>query len=145
MDVFRGSVDPANQFRDYNPSISSSGLFWSLPLDDDSVRVDLDDGEARMSLHSYAIQDFENLANALHRGSSEQAHVSFELEWFDVLDKVTEVNDDQGYRARLLHTNAQVEWKAVQSGFRFDSDRASQSTNVFSQIGRERNGIFFEG
>jgi hypothetical protein len=144
LDIFQGSVDPANQIHDYNPSESSSGLFWTLPVNRNSVRVDVGDGRASMSLHNYGIQDFGNLANALHHGSSEQTNISFDLRWFRVLERVTEVNEEQGYRARLTHTNARIQWKAVQSGFRFASDPASRSTNVFSQIGQERNGVFFE-
>jgi hypothetical protein len=38
---------------------------------------------------------------------------------------------------------ATIEWSATEEGFAFESDPAETSTNVFSLIGHERNGVFF--
>ena len=52
-------------------------------------------------------------------------------------------NETDGFTGFYIEDTATVECSAQQEGFRFASDPASTSQNVFSVIGRERNGVFF--
>ena len=96
-----------------------------------------------MWAHNYGLQDFGDLRNALHYGRSEQANVAFHLRWSGARKRVHEVNEEQGYEGRFIRTGAHIQWRSVQSGFSFISEPASESRSVFSQIGHERNGVYF--
>ena len=52
------------------------------------------------------------------------------------------VRDEKNrFAGDFIETTASIEWSARKAGFRFKSD--PETTNEFSEIGRERNGVFF--
>src|SRR6266851_2308377 len=112
MDLFTGAVG-TGQVHDFNPGIRESGLFWTQPVSEDALEVDLAGGTATLALDDLDEEDYHNLLNALLDGPSDSASVSFEMRW-----------------------------KAIAEPMNV-TDPAGTTTNVSSVIGRERNGIFF--
>ncbi|TMC76113.1 MAG: hypothetical protein E6J08_14790, partial [Chloroflexi bacterium] len=60
-------MDPtfATQIHDYDPGITSSGLFWTIAVPDDSVDSEIEDGKARFKLSDLAIPDYGTIVNGL--------------------------------------------------------------------------------
>lgn len=142
MDLFTGAVG-SGQIHDFNPGIRESGLFWTLPVSEDALEVDLDDGTASLAVKDLDQEDYHNLSNALHDGPSDPATVSFDMRWKAIAEPI-HVNDSvHGFTGKFQLSAVQIEWSATAPNFEFVSDPASTTTNVRSVIGRERNGIFF--
>lgn len=87
------------------------------------------------------IRDFFSLPNSLAGGSSEPAAVSFDVQWDGVGTPVKARDEKNRFTGEFIPTTASIEWSARKAGFRFKSD--PETTNEFSEIGREHNGIFF--
>jgi hypothetical protein len=49
------------------------------------------------------------------------------------------IGDGVNFQARVIEDTASVSWRADEKGFRFVSQT---STNNFSELGTERNGVF---
>jgi len=139
-----GAVASGDQIHDFNPGIAPSGLFWTIRIPDESVEVDLDDAEASMSLSDVEIRDFFNIGNALMRGKSIHADVSFHIRWSGVKKRVKTSDETNQFVGNYIEDTATMAWSAQEEGFKFVSDPADTSTTVFAEIGRERNGVFFE-
>ena len=143
MDLYVGQVAPANQIHDFNVGTTPSGLFWTIPVPDDAVHVDLDNATASIRLDDLDTEDYHTLKNAILDGPSVPASVSFTIQWSGVLQRVAESSTTEMYRGQFIHDRATVAWTAQEQGFRFVSDPAETSTTTFAEIGRERNGVFF--
>jgi hypothetical protein len=114
----------------------------------DDVEVDLEEGTASLHVRKLNLFDFFNIPNALFRTMkpvSIPATVSFKLDWIGpVTKRVSLTNTEHRFRGTFLTNQARMEWSAHRSdGFKFVSDPARDSTSVFSEIGRDRNGVFF--
>ena len=70
-----------SQVHDFNPGIEASGLFWTTPIDRDSVRVDLSVSSASLHVADLEIEDYHDVVNALTDGPSVEATVSFDIGW----------------------------------------------------------------
>jgi hypothetical protein len=157
MDIFTGPVGSANlpqQIHDYSPGISSNGLFWLVSAPRDAVQIDLDAGTASLRMNNVALTDAHDLANSLTNGhgltnppippaAPVPATVSFDIEWSNMIarDKITNVAED--FEGQFIETGATISWSAAQAGFDFVSESPNPARNVYSVIGRERNGVFF--
>lgn len=87
------------------------------------------------------IRDFVSVPNSLSGGPSEPAAVSFDVQW-DGVGTPVKVRDEQNrFTGEFIQATASIEWSARTAGFHFKSD--PETTNEFSEIGRERNGVFF--
>jgi hypothetical protein len=128
------------QIHDFEPGIAASGLFWTTPMRENAVRVDLEDGTARLRAQHFAIPDFHDFCSSLSGGPTVPATVSFELDWGGAAASYGA--SDRTFVLRGLRTDAMIEWSARESGFEFRSDPAHTSRNIFSAIGEERNGVF---
>jgi hypothetical protein len=138
-----GTVVPNNQIHDFNPGIAPSGLFWTIRIPDESVEVDLDDAEASMNLSDVEIEDYHDIVNALQDGPSVHADVSFHVRWHGVKDRVHVRDKQNEFVGDFIEDTATCRWSAETEKFKFVSAPANTSTTVFAQIGRERNGVFF--
>jgi hypothetical protein len=145
MDLFTGAVGTnQGQVHDFNPGIREGGLFWTVPVPEDALEVDFEDGTARLSLNDFDTEDYHNLRNALTDGSSDAASISFNMKWnatgtpFNLSDPV------HTFAGRYRLATVDIAWSATAPGFSFTSNPASNA-NVKSVFGRERNGIFFSG
>lgn len=143
MDLYEGSVDPANQVNDFNPGIRRTGLFWTTRLPQSSIDVDIDQAEASMNVDGIDVEDYHDIVNALQDGPSEPAEVSYRIRWHHRLDRFTVRDKKNDFGGRYVQTGATIQWSARKDGFRFRSDPASDSEAELAFIGRERNGKFF--
>jgi hypothetical protein len=134
---------PENQIHDFNPGITPSGLFWTIRIPDDSVEIELDEAEASMDLSDLEIEDYHDIVNALMRGPSVPADVSFHVRWRGVKNRVKIRDETNGFTGHYIEDTATIRWSAQEAGFKFVSDPANTSTTVFAEIGKERNGVFF--
>src|SRR5260370_15959241 len=91
MDLFTGAVG-TGQVHDFNPGIRESGLFWTQPVSEDALEVDLEDGTTTLGLDDLDEEDYHNLLNALNDGPSDSAPRSFEMLW-KAIAKAIEVTD----------------------------------------------------
>jgi hypothetical protein len=124
-------VGLTSQVHDFNPGIEASGLFWTTPIERDSVRVNLGAGSASLHIVDLEIEDYGTVVNALRDGPSVEASVSFDISWSGVDERVKIRN----------RSTATLDWSASnESGFGFQSDPLASH---FAEIGKERNGVFF--
>ena len=142
MDLFTGAVG-TGQVHDFNPGIRESGLFWTQPVSEDALEVDLQDGTATLGLDDLDVEDYHTLLNALKDGPSDSASVSFEMRWKAIAAPMNVSDSVHRFSGRFQLSTVQIEWSAKAPNFEFVSDAASSTVNVKSVIGRERNGIFF--
>jgi len=160
MDIFTGPVGSANtpqQIHDYAPEIPTSGLFWTMPLHPDSIRVEFNSARAFMHAESLSVPDAHDLANSLTHGQGivtptftippiapVPATVSFDVEWSGEISRETVVNEAQNFRGEFIKTGSTMKWSSIQDGFSFESEDPDPARNLGATIGRERNGVFFD-
>ncbi len=137
---------------DYNPGITRNRVFWTLPVPNDSVGIDLNAGEAVLCVKDLPMPDYFDYENALlnqlldppRRGVPPvDAVVSFDCRWRGGTRPVRVRDRTDRFDGLFIEDEASCEWSAEQEGFAFVSAPAATSTNVSSLIGLERNGIFF--
>jgi hypothetical protein len=129
------SIDPGNE---------PDGLFWTIRLPGDNVRIDFREGEARMCGVDIPFLDFGTLDNDLRHGKAVPATASFRVRWSEAGGPFHLRDEDNGFEGVFRETQAIVEYTAAtQAGFQFVSDPAETSQTVFAMIGHERNGVFF--
>ncbi len=130
-----------SQVHDFNPGIDDdTGLFWTVPLDRGSVRVNLGDGSAALHVADLDVEDYGNVVNALLDGPSVPASVAFDLNWSGVDERVKIRNHDTGFAGEYIRNGATLVWSASESAFTFQSDPHASD---FATVGHERNGTFF--
>jgi hypothetical protein len=137
-----------NQRFDFNPHIASNGVFWTVPVEPDAVKVNLGKGTASLRLTDFKVFDDHNLKNSLSGApytlQPVPATVSFDVRWSGVTRRVKVRDQKLGYAGKFIEDTATIEWSASEKGFTFKSDAAKTSTSVFAVIGHERNGVFFD-
>jgi hypothetical protein len=109
------------------------------------VRVDLEEGEARMTAGHLRVRDFFNIPNALFHTRhpvSVGATVSFDVRWLGPATSPSAVTSPSGSSGKLFMSPVTMTWSAKNAkGFRFRSN-PSGTTSFFGQLGHVRNGIF---
>jgi hypothetical protein len=63
-----GSANLAEQIHDFNVHIDSNDVFWMVEVEHDAVKVDFDDGKARLRVRDLPVFDDHDLANSLTQG-----------------------------------------------------------------------------
>jgi len=144
MDLFTGAVGLSPQVHDFNPGIRESGLFWTQPIMEDTLQVNLEKGTASLAQDDLDEEDYHNLLNALTDGQSDSASVSFEMQWSASAKPMNVTDPVHRFTGRFSICSVKIEWSATAPNFSFVSDAASTTHNVASVIGRERNGVFFD-
>jgi hypothetical protein len=127
---------------DFAPPIAPSGLFWTVPVPDDALTVNLADGTAELHMRELELLDSYSIPNNIAGGPTEPATVGFELYWSNPTAVTSEVNTAQGYAGTFLDVTSALEWSGQTAEFVFVSDPASTSTSLFGLIGYEANGAF---
>ena len=121
---------------DFNPGVAPSGLFWTAHVPVGSVEIDLGRTTASFQLKDFALLDtIPNVA----------ATVSLSMEWHGERAEVEVKDLVNGFAGSYRECSATIQWAAQEAGFSFVSDPASTSSTRFAEIGRERNGVFFQG
>ncbi|HEY6284209.1 MAG TPA: hypothetical protein VIX20_00985 [Ktedonobacteraceae bacterium] len=138
-----GAVALGDQIHDFNPGLSSNGVFWTIRIPDENVEVDLEDATASMRLSDAEISDFFSLTNFFSGGKSIHADVSFRMHWSGIQKRVHLHDEQNEFDAHVIEDTATLAWSAEEEGFKFVSDPEDTSTTVFAEIGQERNGVFF--
>ncbi len=145
MDLFTVNQDGSRgpQIHDFNPGIAPSGLFWTQTVSEETVQDESGQATASFNVTDLPEQDFFNLANALHDGSSVAATVSFSMRWVGTSSPIEFTNAAQGFTGTFTLSTVTIEWSARTTGFQFVSDPADTSVTVAGIMGEERNGVFF--
>ena len=137
----------ATQIHDYEPGIQDNGVFWTVPVAPSAITYDLTSGAATYSLHDYDINDYTSFAKSLTGVVTAPAAVSFDLS-LDPSAKqrhYEQVDKANGFRGEYIEGgDAKIAWSSKQDGFEFTSDPANTSVGLFSLIGTERIGVFFD-
>lgn len=96
-----------------------------------------------MCLTDSFVIDAHCVVNALLRGPVDQASVSFVVHW-ETPGETGHVSDsDNQFDLSYVLTSSRIEWSATKQGFKFVSDPSNTSVSDFSELGTERNGVFF--
>jgi hypothetical protein len=138
---------PPTQITDFNPGITSSGLFWTTALPPEDVDIDFEEGEASMSVRNIVITDFHDFNNALFGGgpAPKPVTLSVRVRWSGINNRLRIANADQGFTGKFITNQAQMEWAATTEDFIYVSQPASTSSSDFAELGQMRNGSFFAG
>jgi hypothetical protein len=153
VDVYqlRAGDQTPTQIHDFNPStFPPLGLFWTVELPEDSVDVEFDRGRASLRGFDVPVFDYGTLPNALFGpvpSPLPTGSVSFKVTWGGAGQRVHVRNTDPvygGFAGEFIRNTAQMEWTATVGDYTFASDPLSTSSSSFAEIGRERNGSFFE-
>ena len=131
------------------------GLFWTVPIPEDSVHIDLNAGTATLQVSNLSsspppflpVRDWGNDLNDFLHGPSVPATVSYTVRWSGLTIEALVRDTENHFVEQLLlslHNGATLEWSgSTAAGLTFVSDPASTSTSPIAAIGRERNGVFF--
>jgi hypothetical protein len=87
--------------------------------------------------------DAHCVVNALTRGPVDQASASFVVHWENPGETGHAHDTDNRFDLSYVLTSSRIEWSATKQGFKFVSDPSSTSVSDFSELGTERNGVFF--
>ncbi len=133
------------QLNDFNPGINPypAGLFWTIPLLQQSVVANPGAGSAIYKAENLQIEDYGNLNAAFSGAAGIPATVSFEVRWSGVDKRVSLHDRDAGFAAEFVRGKAQMQWSAVVGDYRFTSDPLNMLWSDFAEIGTMRNGTFF--
>jgi len=138
----------SQQVHDFNPG-EENGLFWTVPIPNDSVAVDLEDEAATLTLSKFLIDDYGNVGNAITGGKEiGTAELSLHVRWSGPTERFSFVKPDlpTPFRARGVKTGATMRWSAVETigGVTKTVSGKPNSAN-FGMVAKERNGVFFPG
>ena len=131
---------------DFNPGISESGLFWTLALPSGSVQLNPGSGMASMNASNVAISDFFSIPNSLLHGAimpPVPAIASFTVNWGGPKNRVKLRDPVHGFAAEFVENTASMVWSVSSAGLLYQSGSEDTSVNIFSEVGHERNGVFF--
>jgi hypothetical protein len=143
VDLFEPGT--GSQVHDINGGVLASGLFWTLPLDDDALDVSHDGRQAVLNVED--IQVIESYR--LFGPNSTPATLRFHIEWQATgrfvnrgQDATVAPTDPAAFLARFAVANSTAEFEVSEFGFSFKSDPGVSTDQGFAEMGRERNGAF---
>lgn len=143
MDLFNGSVEPANQVHDFNPGNAAVGIFWTVPIPRESLSLYPEDGTLVMDLKDVALADYGTVANFFMGKPSLPSTLNLRIEWSG-----SNVKEDQilhsftdNFEARLQSTTVTASAATPSTGFKFSND-PSKTTTEYAAFGTERNGSY---
>jgi hypothetical protein len=144
----------------WDPGISPTGVFWTAAVPPGSVKFDFDDEKASLRVRNVLVFDAFTLPNALDEAHPAGRVTSLinllQIDWSGTTRATSFSNCEvNGFRGDYFEDSATIKVIATtpptparscpprpaRNGFRFVSD--ATTVNHFSQIGRERNGVFF--
>jgi hypothetical protein len=107
--VGRPAPDFSNQVHDFNLALDN-GLFWTVPVDRDSVKVEPGSGRASLVVNNLAMEDYFNIVNALNDGTSNRATASFEIHWAPGMKRFKVRDDATGMAGEFVKNSATMAW-----------------------------------
>lgn len=138
-------MDPtfATQIHDYDPGITSSGLFWTIAIPDESANAEFEEATARFELSNLAIPDYGSIANGLfHIAPPAQGEVSFDIRWSGAKSRGSFTDAGKLFTMNFVQTDAHISWRGQTGADTFHTTPGAQKV-VFAQIARQRSGVFF--
>jgi hypothetical protein len=133
------------QVHDVNGGILASGLFWTLPVDDDALRVSHDARRAVLDVDDLQVIDSFQFLGA----NNTPATLSLHVEWratgpFVDRGKGTTVpaTDPAAFSGSFAVARSTAAFTGAEFGFSFTSDPGVSTDRTFAEMGRERNGVF---
>lgn len=138
-------MDPTfvRQIHDYDPGITSSGLFWTIAVPDHAAHGDVEDADARLHLSNLAIPDYGNILNGLfHTSPPSPGTVSFDIRWSGAKSRGSFSDATKPFEMDFVQTNAHITWSGSTGADNFHTTNGAQTVN-FAQVANERNGFFF--
>ena len=120
-----------------------------VEVEDDAVKVDFDEGQARLRVRALDVYDDHDLANSVTQGlglpgglgfpypaiapvAPVRAKVSFDVAWNGVIAMAQIENSAQQFNGSFLSTGATIVWSAEGSGFSFQSEPPNPARNLVS-------------
>lgn len=100
------------------------------------LRVILAEPSASMSLRDVPVVDAHDLKNALTKGPTVPATISWDIQWSGLNRRVIYNDNSKGFYALAFEDTATIRWSAKQAGFSFVAD---PGTSTFAEIGYARN------
>jgi hypothetical protein len=132
-----------SQVHDFNGGVLASGLFWTVPLDDDDIQVSRDGRRLVMRAKDVPVVDSFQFGNA----NQTPAIVSFRVEWRATGPAVerghgTTVPATAGdaFLGEFAPARSTGSFSGAEFGFSFRSDPGVSTDRGFAELGRERNG-----
>jgi hypothetical protein len=139
----------------YIPGTSPTGVFWTTPVPEHSIKINLEEGTASLRLRNLPVFDYFTVPNSLDpvhlQGVAAATLHTLQVEWSGVTQH-REYNDPaSSFAGVFLETAARISVVVTTSavpahdihGFRFVSDPLETSSSSFAEIGQEQNGAFF--
>jgi hypothetical protein len=153
-----GSQDPAQvQIHDFNPGdlnefgrpnhFAAGGVFWTLPVAEESVRVRSGHGDAHFRLTEVFHSDYFKILNALFRTGPLplDARASLDIRWAGTRERRQVNNDTAGFRGQYTNATATIEWSAANAaGYVFSTANSSETNITHAFTARVQSGVFHE-
>ena len=143
MDLFEPGS--GSQVHDTNGGLLASGLFWTLPVDDDELRFSRDGRRAALDVEEIEVIDSFTFGS----GTGTPATVSLHVEWAATAPPVNRgkggtvaPTDPAAFLARFAVAESTATFTGSEFGFSFRSDPGVSTARTFAEIGPERNGAF---
>ena len=128
-------------------------MTWIAAVPPESAQANLDPDEASLRARNIGVLDAFTVANSIDPtrplGNPVAAQIdSIDIEWAGIFRRVAYHSSVERFAGNYVENSATIEvtmttLTSTGHGFRFVSDPARTTTNFFSQIGEEHNGVFF--
>jgi hypothetical protein len=136
-----------SQVHDDNGGILTSGLFWTLPVDDNALRVRHGGRSAVLDVKDLDVIDSFTFGS----GIGTPATLNFHIEWRATgpfVDRgkgnTVPATDPAGFLGRIAVARSTAHFEASEFGFSFGSDPGVSTDRGYALMGRERNGVFLQ-
>jgi hypothetical protein len=133
------------QVQDSNGGILASGLFWTLPINDDGLRFDEDGRNAVLHFENLQVIDTFQFLSGLGTPATVSAHV----EWHATGPPVKRgkggkvpPTDPAAFLGQFAVAESTATFEGAEFGFSFGSNPGVSTQVTFAEIGREHNGVF---
>jgi hypothetical protein len=166
LDIWKGQVGPnGTQVTSTDPGNEPDGLFWTVLLPCSSVQVHPRAGIATYQVSNLVTTDFGNTMNDLKHGPSVPATVSFIVHWSGVTSNTQRwhlkptnpggSHSTKPFAGKFVvsqlpgNGTATMQWStsegpASSPTLQFVTDWSKPSECLWTVVGRERNGVFFD-
>lgn len=143
MDLFEPGS--GSRIHDFTGGILPSGLFWTVPLPDDSVSVSPDGKRLDVDVRDVAVIDTT-------RDGDVPAVVSFQMTWKGrgkarTLGQGTAVDptDPAAFLGRFFRARARGTFSGAAGDFTFQSSLKKRARSVWAELGTQQNGALLAG
>jgi hypothetical protein len=134
-----------SQVHDFSGGVLQSGLFWTVPLDQDALRIGHDGRRAVLHAEDVGVLDSFEFGGPL----ATPAKLSFHIEWKASERPVSRGDgstvpaaDPGAFLGSIAAADSTGVFSGSELGFSFRSQGAANTADTYAQIGRERNGAF---